>query len=471
MSLFKNTNRSRRVLLREKFSYGFGCMSYNLEICVVMVFLMLFSTDVMKINPMVVGTVFLALKFVDAITDVVITNIADKTKTKWGRYRPWILMGIPLAFALVFSFWFPSFLHTQWQMVVWLCISLLLIDIFETSTYMPIMVMGTTMSAKTHDRLDFASSRTLGEYAAELLVNALCMTIILSFGSYQNIAGWRYMSIVFAAIIIIASLVGFFGTKERVFAENKSASGKQISLLKKLSVLKNNKPFWKVLGVQVAFALQWGLTMVLFSYYCIHNLGHEEWLPILTTTGVAVTIATTALVPFIGRKFDKRPMIFIACALMLISAAVLWFTTGFVGALIFQILKGIGAGLVFTTTGAMWPDVTDYTQWKTGVAVPGIIIATGLFCFKIFNALSSYASGAILSFGGYDPNLEVQSDFTLSTLKGSLVIGIVVCIVVTIIVNWFLRELSIDKVAKYKADIESSMNEMKAAEEKQPISV
>lgn len=297
--------------LKEKICYGFSCMSYNLEICVIGTYLMLFCTDIMKIDPIMVGALFLIIRFVDAITDVIITNIADKTCNRWGRYRPWMLLGIPLAFVLILSFWYPNFLQSQFQMIVWLGVCLVLVDIFETATYMPTMVMGTTMSANEHDRLDFAASRSLGEYAAELIISAFCMTIILHFGSYKNISGWRCMSIVFAILMIIATIVGFSGTKERVFSSNRSQEGKQLGLFQKLSVLKQNKPFAKVLILQVAFALQWQLVMMLFSFFCIHNLGHEEWMSLLTSIGVAATIGTVALIPYIGRVFNKRLIVFI----------------------------------------------------------------------------------------------------------------------------------------------------------------
>ena len=104
--------------LKNKISYGFCGMSYNIPITIIATYLILFSTDIMLINPLTVGALFFAFKFFDAITDIVITNIADKTRTRWGRYRPWMLMGIPLALTLVLVFWFPNFLHTPIQKIL-----------------------------------------------------------------------------------------------------------------------------------------------------------------------------------------------------------------------------------------------------------------------------------------------------------------------------------------------------------------
>jgi len=420
-----------------------------------MTYLMLFSTDIMKIDPMVVGILFFVLKFWDAITDILVTNIADKTQSKWGRYRPWMLMAIPLAFALVFSFWYPSFLQTEGSKILWLCISFLLIDIFESGTYLPTMVMGTTMSSDTNDRLDFATARSLGEYAAEFIVSGLCMTIVLFFGLYTDVKGWRYMAIFFAILTVITAIIGFKGTKERVISFNENEDGNNLSLREKLSVLWKNKPFFKLLVIQVTFALQWVITLILFSYFCIHNLGHEEWIPILTMIGVAAQIVTTMILPYFGRKMEKRQLIRIGCILLLIAAIILGFTNGFVSALIFQVIKGLGIGLVFTTTGAMWPEVTDYTEWKTGVAAPGIILAVSLFCFKVFSAFSSYAAGAVLSIGGYDATLATQSSFTLNAIRMGMVVSVIACIIVTMITNSSLHELSAEKLDSYRNDIKN----------------
>lgn len=133
----------------------------------------------------------------------------------------------------------------------------------------------------------------------------------------------------------------------------------------------------------------------------------------------------------------------------------LLFANGFIGALIFQILKGVGSGILFTTIGAMWPDVADYTEWKTGISSPGIVIATGLFCFKVFIALSSYLSGLVLSVSGYKSDLEVQSDFTLMAIRVSMVLITLICIIVAMIANARLHELTSEKNAQYHREIKN----------------
>jgi Na+/melibiose symporter-like transporter len=228
---------------------------------------------------------------------------------------------------------------------------------------------------------------------------------------------------------------------------------KHLTLLAKLSILKNNKPFIKVLSIDVAFALQWLLTIMMFPYFCIHSIGHEEWIPVMTATNLAAAIITVAILPYLGRRIQKRQIIFIGCVFLLVSAAVLWFTTGFAGVFIFQLFTGVGSGLFFSTCESMGPDVSDYTEWKTGAVVPGIITATAMFYFKFFAAISSYAVGALLSIGGYDVTLEIQSGFTSSVIRYSMVICIVACAAACMVINARLHELSAENLAFYKNDI------------------
>ena len=147
---------SDRASLREKICFGLGSISYCVEMILVLTYLMLFCTDVLMIDVMLIGAVMSVVKILDAISDIIVTNLADKTNTKWGKYRPWVLFGIPLAIMLVLLFIDPAFLHTEKSKILWICgIYILLVPVLETSFTCPYMAMIVTMSENPKDRLDF----------------------------------------------------------------------------------------------------------------------------------------------------------------------------------------------------------------------------------------------------------------------------------------------------------------------------
>ena len=179
-----------RATVREKISFGSGAMVYCVEMILVLTYLMLFCSDVLHVDVAAVGIVMAAVKMLDAVSDIVITSLADRTNTRWGKYRIWILGGIPLAAVLFLLFLNPGFLQTDTAKILWVCvIYMILVPILETSVTCPYMAMVVTMSEDPRDRLDFSNARALGEAGAQIIVSLAVMPIILSFGGYRNITG------------------------------------------------------------------------------------------------------------------------------------------------------------------------------------------------------------------------------------------------------------------------------------------
>ncbi len=216
-----------RATLQEKLSFGSGAVGYCVEMTLVLTYLMLFCSDVLHIDVAVIGIVMAVVKMLDAVSDIVITNIADRTSTRWGKYRIWILNGIPLAVVLFLLFSDPGFLQGDRAQIVWICvIYIILVPILETAVTCPYMAMVVTMSKDPKDRLDFSNARALGEAGAQIIVSLAVMPIILCFGGYREITGWRVMAAVIGGIIILCTLICFSGTKERVHVSYEEPAGR-----------------------------------------------------------------------------------------------------------------------------------------------------------------------------------------------------------------------------------------------------
>ncbi len=451
-NISNKTNPGGRASIREKISYGLCGMTYELEVMLVTSYLTLFCTDVMLVDAAKVGLLFLLAKVLDAITDIIVTNLADRTETKLGKYRPWLLSGILLAAFMVLNFWYPQFLRTQNNKMIWICIIYICtVPILETCYMCPYLVLGSVMSSDPDDRMQFQVAKTIGENVSDFLISFLAMTIILMLGDYRNLTGWRVAGLIFGVLMLITTIIGYSGTKERVKVSNKSETGERLSFKKKLSFLKGNYAYFKLLTAQFGFMVPWFATIIMFAYFCINILGHEDWVAILSTIGIVVQLIVTVFMPKLAKKTEKRTLMIWGGIFVILAGVILIFTRGFIGALLYQIIRGIGIGLVYISVFTFWTDMTDYVEYRAKSAAPGVVYAVESFCTKIFGALATYYSTLILTFGKYNAELSVQTDGTLAWLRFGMVGIMVVGGVIITVCSLALKELSEKNLQMYRA--------------------
>ena len=452
----RDVMQKERASLREKLSYGTGAVAYCIETTLILTYLMLFCSDVLRINVAIIGVIMTVVKVLDAISDLIITSIADRGNSRWGKYRIWILNGIPLAVCVLLMFWSPVFLTSELSKALWvLAIYLVMTPILETAIVCPFMAMNVTMSEDTKDRLDFSNARALGESTAQIILSLIAMPIILYFGGYKNILGWRVMSAVVAVIIVICTLNCFFGTKERIYVSYEDAEGHQIKWREKFRPILGNRPFWKLMTIIFFLMAHAYASSSLFAYICIYNLGHEEWVSPLLTTGFAVQTLITGALFYLGRRFEKRVIMLAGGLCVLIANCCLVFANGFAMAAAYEVLLGTGNGLFMGISFAMLTDVADYTEWKSGIVLPGIISAFATFAMKFGGAVTTSLVGAALTFSHYDELLSVQSAYTCRILLLSLIAISGVSILLSMVMVWRMKEITSQLVTTYRKEIDA----------------
>lgn len=416
----------------------------NLPNYLIVGYLTLFATDVMGINAAKIGMIVMLCSVFDAVTDLFVTNIADRTHTRWGKYRPWLLFaGVPMTAIMILLFWYPSFLVNENKKLLWLAVwYFLLSPVFLTGYLCPQYVMLSVISSDEGERLSLGSARSIGEFASDLLVNGLCMTIVLSLsgGDYRDIGSWRTAVVFFAILALGCCLAGFSGMRERVHVTNENVDGTQLTLSEKLRILLHSRMFLKVLLLNAGIMLA-TVESVLFSYFCIYNLGHEEWLSVLCIIASITSIAATAALPGIGRHTGKQTIIFLGCLSMIVSALFCTLATGFWSALLFVIFKGIGYGFCISCSGVLWATTSDHIEEETGVAIPGLVMAMGSFTCKILMGFCAFLGTQVLTLAHYDGELAAQSMSTLNWIRYGMVGFLLLAAVITIIANLMLREL------------------------------
>lgn len=446
--------KSKLASFRDILGYGFGGASYMIELSIMLSYLTLFCSDVMQMDITILGIVIAAAKVLDAITDIFVTDIADRTENRFGKYRSWLLMGIPLGVMLLLTYQYPAFLSTQVQKSLWVCVLYVLtVPIFETCYTAPLVVLNTTISSNYRDRSRLSIARAIGEAVGVLIVNYSCMKIILNFGTYKDIAGWRIMGIIMGIVVVIFSLIAFFNIKERVSIPSEKLDGSQLTLTDKLSLLRSNPPFVKTVLIVVVFMLNYYCCMSMFPYFCIYVLGHEEWYSTLMSVSALTQIPfTLALVPLL-RRFEKRSIIMFGGIFLSIASLILFVTGGFAGALIFQILFGIGNAFINGLLFSLMPDLCEYTNYKKGIAAPGIFSAISTFAMKLSAAGSTLFLTTILAKFDYEGALFQQSMTTVSAIRISFGALSLVSAIITVFLALSLKELTSERVEYYQSEI------------------
>ena len=436
-------NSTEKVRWYEKASYGFGGASCEILVTTTNAYLMLFLTSVMNISVSFVGTLFLAGQCMDAVTDLLITNFADRTRSRLGIYRPWVLFsGIPMAILFSLLFFNPSFLQDDTIRKIWVTIIyFLMVPVFQTATQCPLIAMNSLMSQDADQRLRFASARSIGESGADMLVSALAMPIVLMFGSsYLDPTGWRIMGILFGGAMVICVITSFAGTKERYSIH--ADSGEKPTLAQKIQLYVHNPAAIKLLLITLFANSYWCFGSTMFSYFCICNLGHEDWVASLCIVGVVCQLATTILIPRIAKRIPRNLIIALGGALLILAHLILLVTNTYVMAVVFQVVRYIGLALVICVTWGLWPDVCDYTEKIKGFSSPGTMVAFASFAFKIGMGCSSYLISILLSLGGYQTATAVQATSTLTVIRYSFCLVPIILIGITTLISLRLREVS-----------------------------
>lgn len=433
-----------KVTWKEKLCYGLSSVGGNLPNYLVVGYLTLFATDVMDIDASKAGTIIMLCSIFDAITDLFVTNLADRTHTRWGKYRPWLLFtGVPMTVILVLLFWYPSFLTTESQKLLRLTICFFLLSpVFLTGYLCPQYILLSVISNNEAERLSLGSARSIGEFASDLLVNGLCMTTVLALsgGDHRDIGSWRTVILLFAMLTLGCCLAGFFGTKERVQIANTDTDGVQLTLKDKLTILLHSKIFLRVLLLNAGIMLA-TVESVLFSYFCIYCLGHEQWLSVLCTIASIAAITATAVLPWIGRRAGKRAIIFLGCVSLGISALFCLLADGFVTALLFVIFKGVGYGFCISCSGVLLAASGDHIESETGIAIPGLVMAMGSFICKILMGICTFLGTQILTLAQYRGDLAVQSVETQNQIRYSMAGFLLLAAMITTIANLMLKKL------------------------------
>lgn len=435
----------KSLSMRERIAYGAGDAGCAFVWQTVMLFLAYFYTDVFGLSPAHMGTMFLIVRILDAITDPLIGALADRTKSKYGKYRPYLLwISLPFAISCILVFYTPELEGTA--KIVYAYISYIFLTLMYTAINVPYCAMANTLSNDSNERTKLQSYRFTMTSIAGLVIVLLAMKLVDIIGGGNQQLGYIGAISVMSSISVLLFLFCFFNVKERFIPEQVS-KGNLKDDLKSLS--KNSA--WRVLFFQnIVMLVGFVLKDAVIIYYVVSILQRPELVTIFMVLGkLAGVIGAMLAVPMFG-KFDKVTAYKFINYIMGMFCILIYFVPSNQVTLIFSLVIIVNF-LKMAASPFLWSmmsDVVDYEKYLTGKSVGGVVFSTNLFAIKMGVALGGALLGWLLAFGGYVGGAQVQTDSALNMINSlfTLIPGGIFIFVAFLVDFYPLEQRKVDAV-------------------------
>lgn len=403
----KQLNPNAKLSMVERIAYGLGDYSANLVYSAISAFLLVYYTNVLGVPALVGSTVMAISKIFDGISDLIMGRIVDRTKSRFGKARPWILrMCIPLAVCNVLLYSVPAGLAGSAQ-IAYIFLSYNLVStVFYTAVNVPYSTLQGLMTTNQYERGLLGNFRMLLATAGTMTVNTVVIKLCTFFGGGDPYTqkGWTLSVAALMVVFVILNLITFFFCKERVTDTVEVGEGeKGPSVIACFKSLVTNK-YW-VIMVVFLFCLYFMMSTFYggAAYYAQYVLGDLDLYITISNPLSTAQLVTMFLTPFLMKKIGKR---YTALAGMVMATAAFVLTalagTNVTMVVLCNILKGAAFGCGAAAMFGLLQDAITYGSWLTGVQAMGMGNAASSFCMKVGSGLGTAALGWILSAGNFD---------------------------------------------------------------------
>lgn len=401
---------NHQLTMTEKIGYACGDVASNFYWRVFDVFLFIFYTDVFGLHPALVGTMMLVTRIIDAVSDPVFGAIADRTQTKMGKFRPYLLWGIiPIAAAGVLTFTVPDVGDTG--KVIWAYATYIFMMLAYTFINVPYGALMGVMTSDSKQRTTLTSFRFIGAFSGGSLVAYITPELVSYLGGGDEQLGWQLTMGLYGIVAAILFSITFISSKERILPPQKQVT----PVMTDIKDLFNNKP-WLVLFVlamviMVTISLRASSGTFYFKYY----VEREDLIGSFTFAYMISLAIGAALTPLMVKFMDKRKLLIVLMSIVALLSAAFYFVSKEDITLMFvlQALIGLCLGPKSPLVFSMYADTADYSQWKTGRRATAMIFSAAAFSQKLGGAVAGAGIGWTLAYMGYAANTSQTADSQL----------------------------------------------------------
>src|SRR5690606_4433161 len=416
------SDRSRWHLgVKEKIGYSLGDAASNLYFQTFVVFLPIFYTDVFGISAGAMGTMLLVTRFFDAANDPIMGMIADRTRSRWGKFRPYIAgFALPLAVAGILAFTSPDFGPGGLLAYAYITYSLLIV--FYTAVNVPYSALMGVITPNSAERTNVSQYRFVAAFIGQFIIGLTALTLVEQLGGGNEQLGWRYAMIVYGALAVLLFFGTSFLTRERV----QTTAAQQGNVGQDLGDLFRNKP-WVLIGTATLFQLTYivmrgSATPYYFRYYVQDqqlalfgtniDLTYTVFTSSFVTLGTVSTLIGAICTGLFTKRMDKKHTYaaFLIASALFSAFFFLLQPENVLMIYALNILVSFFFGSVSVLQWAIYTDTADFGEWKFGRRATGLIMAASLFALKLGLTLGGAMVGWILGAYGFEAGVAQPAE-------------------------------------------------------------
>jgi glycoside/pentoside/hexuronide:cation symporter, GPH family len=402
-----------KLSVKEKIGYSLGDTASHFVWDMVGFWLLFFYTDVYGISAAAAGTIMLVARFWDMAIDPVIGVVSDRTNTRWGKFRPYILFGaIPYAILAILTFTTPNFGETG--KIIYAGATYVLLMTAYAAINLPYSALGAVMTDDTYERAGLNTYRFIAGFTGQFVVTGLALTLAEFFGGGDKAIGFQYTVFLFAGLSLLFFFITFKTTRERVHPPKEQVN----SLKEDIGNLFKNKA-WIVLAlVGIISFIMFAMQNAAIAYYFKYYLGRENNVQLFNVIGTVALIVALPLSKPLAKRFGNKN-VFIGSSLisglffiLIYIAGINDLTTIYVFNIIAKMAYAPAVPLLWT----MIADSADYGEWTTGRRATGLYFSAAVFAQKAGWGIGAAIAGWILAASSFVPNV-IQNDTAITGIK------------------------------------------------------